>query len=87
MALLRTEQETERYVTINMCRFSTAKDRFCLFSVKSAASKHLNLPCGISVSSDQFVYVCDHDNRCVSVFKTSGEFVTSFGQFSNPQVL
>ena len=39
-------------------------------------------PCGISVSSDQFVYVCD--NKSVSVFKGGGEFVTSFGQFSNP---
>ena len=47
-------------------------------------SKPLNLPCGISVSSDQLVYVCDNMNKCVSVFKMSGEFVTSFGQFSNP---
>ena len=42
------------------------------------------LPYGILVSSDQFVFVCDNKNKCVSVFKTSGEFVTSFGQFSNP---
>ena len=41
------------------------------FSKKGAASKHLNLPCGISISSDQFVYVCDRGNECVSVFKTS----------------
>ena len=33
---------------------------------------------------DQFVYVCDCGNKCVSVFKTSGEFVTSFGQISCP---
>ena len=53
------------------------------FSKKGAASEQLNLPYGISVSSDQFVYVCDNKNKCVSVFKTSGEFVTSFGQFSD----
>ena len=41
-------------------------------------------PCGISISSDQLVYVCDNKNKCVSVFKTSGEFVTSFGQFTTP---
>ena len=45
--------------------------------------KEIIFPCGISVSSDQFVYVCD--NNCVSVFKTSGEFVTSFGQFNDPR--
>ena len=44
----------------------------------------INLPCGIAVSSDQFVYVCDNKNKCVSVFKTSGECVTSFGQFNHP---
>ena len=44
----------------------------------------LNKPCGICVGSDQLVYVCDRENNCVSVFKTSGEFVTSFGQFSDP---
>ena len=53
------------------------------FSKKGAASKLLK-PCGIFISSDQFVYVCDRGNKCVSVFKTSGEFVTTFGQFSNP---
>ena len=53
------------------------------FSKKGAASKLLK-PCGIFISSDQFVYVCDRGNKCVSVFKTSGELVTTFGQFSNP---
>ena len=53
------------------------------FRKKGAASEQLNHPCGISVSSDQFVYVCE--NKCVSVFKTSGEFVTSFGQFIDPR--
>ena len=55
------------------------------FSKKDAASKQLKFPTGICVGSDQLVYVCDRgNNRCVSVFKTSGEFVTSFGQFSDP---
>ena len=53
------------------------------FSRKDAASK-LKYPRGICVSSDLFVYVCEKENKCVSVFKTSGEFVTSFGQFSSP---
>ena len=53
------------------------------FSRKDAASK-LKYPRGICVSSDEFVYVCEKENKCVSVFRTSGEFVTSFGQFSSP---
>ena len=51
---------------------------------KGAASKQLDCPCGICVGPDQLVYVCDNKNNCVSVSKTGGEFVTSFGQFSNP---
>ena len=54
------------------------------FNKKGAASKQLNIPYGICVGSDQFVYVCNGGNRRVSVFKTSGEFVTSFGEFSFP---
>ena len=53
-------------------------------SEKGAAFKQLRFPIGICVGSDQLVYVCERDNNCVSVFKTSGEFVTSFGWFSNP---
>ena len=33
---------------------------------------------------DQFVYVCEFGNNCVAVFKTSGEFVTSFGEIGSP---
>ena len=51
------------------------------FSEKSTASQQLRSPCGICVSSDQHVYVCESS---VSVFMTTGEFVTSFGQFSDP---
>ena len=59
---------------------------FNSFSEKgtTCTSKELNFPIGICVGSDQLVYVCDTSNKCVSVFKTSGEFVTSFGQFSCP---
>ena len=52
-------------------------------SKKGAASERLSFPRGVCVD-DQFVYVCDCGNKCVSVFKTSGEYVTSFGQFSCP---
>ena len=52
------------------------------FSKKGAASEHLFS--GVCVGSDHFVYACGKGSNCVSVFKTSGEFVTSFGQFSNP---
>ena len=54
------------------------------FSERHDASKPLNRPRGICVGFDQFVYVCDQWNQCVSVFKTSGEFVTSIGRFSYP---
>ena len=54
------------------------------FSKKGSTSEQINIPYGISISSDQFVYVCDNGNNCVSVFKPSGEFVTSFGQLSDP---
>ena len=54
------------------------------FSKKGSASEQLKFPTGICVSSDQLVYVSDRRNSCVSMFKTSGEFVTSFGQFSDP---
>ena len=68
-----------------MCKSLTARESFCLtFSKKSAASKQLKYLRGICVGSDQLVYVCDSGNSCVSVFITSGEFVTSFGQFSLP---
>ena len=69
----------------NRVQVFDCKGRFLsMFSKKGAASKHLNLPCSICVGLDQFVYVCENKNKCVSVFKTSGEFVTSFGQFSDP---
>ena len=54
------------------------------FSKKGVASEGLDHPFGICVSSDQFVYVCDKGIKCVSVFKTSGEFMTSFGQIGCP---
>ena len=50
---------------------------------KGTASEPLSGPRGVCID-DQFVYVCEYGNSCVSVFKTSGEFVTSFGQISCP---
>ena len=44
----------------------------------------MHFPRGIAVDADQLVYVCDKGNECVSVFRPSGEFVTSFGRFSYP---
>ena len=55
-----------------------------LFAFSSKGTSKLNGPCGICVGSDQFVYMTELGSRCVSVFDTSGEFVTSYGQFPNP---
>ena len=54
------------------------------FCEKGTASKKLNRPVGIcfDVCSD-FVFVSEKDVGCVSVFKPSGEFVTSFGELLN----
>ena len=60
------------------------KGQFLFPISEKGASKQLSSPYGICVDSDQFVYLCDWGDECVSVFKTSGKFVTSFGQFSNP---
>ena len=70
----------------NRVQVLNCKGQF-LYSItkKGAASEveRVRGPRGVCVD-DQFVYVCDSGNKCVSVFKTSGEFVTSFGQFSCP---
>ena len=68
----------------NRVQVLSCKGQF-LFTIskKGTASKHLSSPCGICVD-DQFVYVGEYGNNCVSVFKTNGEFVTSFGQISWP---
>ena len=63
--------------------FDCKKQFLSTFKKKGAASEQIKFPSGICVGSE-FVYVCDKGNKCVSVFKTSGEFVTSFGQFSVP---
>ena len=70
----------------NRVQVLNCKGQF-LYSItkKGAASEveRVRGPRGVCVD-DQFVYVCDSGNKCVSVFKTSGDFVTSFGQFSCP---
>ena len=68
----------------NRVQVFDCKGQFLLNIQNGADSKQLAFPCGICVGSDQLVYVCDTGNKCMSVFKTSGEFVTSFGQFSSP---
>ena len=60
------------------------KEHFSSTFSKRHGASTLNRPRGICVGFDQFVYVCDHWNECVSVFKTSGEFLTSIGEFKYP---
>ena len=36
-------------------------------------------PCGITISLDRHIYVCDDVNHCVCVFDVNGEFLFSFG--------
>ena len=60
------------------------KGQFLFAFSEKGASNQLRSPRGICVDSDQFVYVCEYGNKCLSVFKTSGEFVTSFGKFGFP---
>jgi len=52
--------------------------------------KVLALPCHLSVSG-QYVYISDYCKHCVSVYTTSGEYISTFGQrgseegnFKNP---
>ena len=51
----------------------------------------LDFPTGISIDSDDTVYVAEASNHRVSVFTREGKFLTSFvskgdgpGQFNNP---
>ena len=67
-----------------MCKSEFKGQFLSTSSIKGAASKQLDYPCGICIGSDQLVYISDSGNQRVLVFKTSGEFVTSFGQFNNP---
>ena len=68
----------------NRVQVFDCKGQFLFAFSERGAFKQLGPVWGICVDSDQFVYVCDHGNKCVSVFKTSGEFVTSFGQVIFP---
>lgn len=65
--------------------FNCNREFLYTFNKKSTASKQLDCPYGISVDADQFVCVCEKGNKCVSVLKTSGEFVTSL--VSNPATI
>ena len=65
----------------NRVQVFDCKGKFLFAFNKKGASEQLRQPYGICVDSDQFVYVCE-DDKCVSVLKTSGEFVTSFGEIS-----
>ena len=65
--------------------FSCEGQFLSTFCEKGSASKKLNKPSGIcfDVCSD-FVFVSEFNVGCVSVFKPSGEFVTSFGEMKWP---
>ena len=56
-----------------------SKRQFLLAFSRRGAFHKLRYPRGICIGPDDFVYVCDGENKCVSVFKASGEFVTTFG--------
>ena len=40
-------------------------------------------PCGITISPDGHIYVCDEVNYCVCVFDVNGKFLFSFGSFGS----
>ena len=72
-------------VSNNRVQIFDCKGKFLsTFSKKGASSKPLDCPPGICIGFDQLIYISDNKNKCVSLFETSGEFVTSFGQFSSP---
>ena len=43
-------------------------------------------PCGITISPDGHIYVCDSANQCVCVFDVSGKFLFSFGSHGSGDV-
>ena len=49
------------------------------FGQKSEGDEKLGNPRGIHVFGDH-VYVSENSNHCISVFNTSGDFITSFGK-------
>ena len=66
-----------------MRKFATGKD---------IGDGELKCPIGISIDSEDVVYVCEWNNHCISVFTCEGKFLTSFGtqgsgpgQFSSPR--
>ena len=61
-----------------------SKGQFLLAFSRRGAFNKLRYPHGICIGPDDFVHVCDGENKCVSVLKASGEFVTTFGQFMSP---
>ena len=65
--------------------FSCEGQFLSTFCEKGTASKKLDKPIGICFDAcSDFVFVSEWDVGCVSVFKPSGEFVTSFGELNKP---
>ena len=64
--------------------FSCEGQFLSTFCEKGSASKKLNHPVGICFDvCNDFVFVSEGGVGCVSVFKPSGEFVTSFGEMKH----
>ena len=68
----------------------TAEGKFLRkFGKKGSGDGELNSPAGVTIDSDDIVYVTDHNNNRVSMFTSEGQFLRSFGakgtgQFNGP---
>ena len=51
-----------------------------MFGRRGEGKGELDLPAGITVDTNDLVYVSEYDNGRVSVFTCEGQFVTSFGR-------
>ena len=47
--------------------------------IKGSGVGELTWPCGVSIDSDDIVYVTERDNYRVSMFTSEGQFRRSFG--------
>ena len=66
------------------CNLYVADYRVQVFSRsgRTFGSERLEAPHGIHLDHD-YVYVTDWDRECVSVFTTSGTFITTFGKMDS----
>ena len=57
----------------------TAEGRFLMMFSEKANGKKLEKPCGITIDSNDTVYVIESGQKIISMFTTQGEFISSFG--------